>query len=86
MPRFVEVAKRSQIPASGAIAVEVEGRCLALVNLKKTAVLTKLAPCPKGTSLARKSSAPGTGRASTSRPAMSPGTQPWRTSQHTRCA
>ena len=35
MPRFVEVAKRSQIPASGAIwAVEVEGKCLALVNLK----------------------------------------------------
>ena len=34
MPRFVEVAKISQIPASGAIAVEVEGRCLALVNLK----------------------------------------------------
>src|ERR1700716_3018695 len=34
MPRFVEVAKRSQIPESGAIAVEVEGKCLALVNLK----------------------------------------------------
>jgi len=34
MPRFVEVAKRSQIPTSGAIAVEVEGKCLALVNLK----------------------------------------------------
>jgi 3-phenylpropionate/trans-cinnamate dioxygenase ferredoxin component len=34
MPRFVEVAKRSQIPASGAIAVEVEGKCLALVNLR----------------------------------------------------
>ena len=34
MPRFVEVAKRSQIPASGALAVEVEGKCLALVNLK----------------------------------------------------
>ncbi len=34
MPKFVEVAKRSQIPISGAIAVEVEGKCLALVNLK----------------------------------------------------
>jgi 3-phenylpropionate/trans-cinnamate dioxygenase ferredoxin component len=33
-PRFLEVAKRSQIPASGAIAVEVEGKCFALMNLK----------------------------------------------------
>lgn len=34
MPRFVEVAKRSQIPANGVMAVEVEGKCLALVHLK----------------------------------------------------
>jgi nitrite reductase/ring-hydroxylating ferredoxin subunit len=34
MPRFIEVAKRSQIPEGGAIGVEVEGKCLALVNLR----------------------------------------------------
>ena len=34
MPRFVEVAKNSQIPENGAIGVEVEGKRLALVNLK----------------------------------------------------
>jgi 3-phenylpropionate/trans-cinnamate dioxygenase ferredoxin component len=34
MPKFVEVAKRSQIPASGVMAVEVEEKCLALVHLK----------------------------------------------------
>ena len=34
MPRFVEVAKKSQIPENGAIGVEVEGKRLALVNLK----------------------------------------------------
>lgn len=33
MPRFVEVAKRSQIPEKGVIGVEVEGKTLALVNL-----------------------------------------------------
>lgn len=33
MPRFVEVAKKSQIPEGGAIGVEIEGRLLALVNL-----------------------------------------------------
>lgn len=31
--RFVEVAKRSQIPENGVIGVEVEGKTLALVNL-----------------------------------------------------
>jgi len=34
MPRFVQVAKKSQIPENGAIGVEVEGKRLALVNLK----------------------------------------------------
>jgi nitrite reductase/ring-hydroxylating ferredoxin subunit len=34
MPRFVEVAKRSQIPEGGAMGVEVEGKNLALVNVK----------------------------------------------------
>lgn len=33
MPRFVEVAKKSQIPENGVIGVEVEGKNLALVNL-----------------------------------------------------
>ncbi len=33
MPRFVEVAKKSQIPENGAIGVEVAGKRLALVNL-----------------------------------------------------
>lgn len=33
MGRFVEVAKKSEIPESGAIAVEVEGKRLALINL-----------------------------------------------------
>jgi hypothetical protein len=33
MPRFVEVAKKSQIPENGVIGVEVEGKALALVNL-----------------------------------------------------
>ncbi len=33
MPGFVEVAKKSQIPANGAIGVEVQGKRLALVNL-----------------------------------------------------
>jgi 3-phenylpropionate/trans-cinnamate dioxygenase ferredoxin component len=33
MGRFVEVAKRSEIPEAGAIAVEVEGKRLALINL-----------------------------------------------------
>jgi nitrite reductase/ring-hydroxylating ferredoxin subunit len=33
MPRFVEVAKKSQIPENGAIGVEVQGKRLALVNL-----------------------------------------------------
>jgi hypothetical protein len=34
MPRIVEVAKRSQIPECGAMGVAVEGKNLALVNLK----------------------------------------------------
>lgn len=34
MRRFVEVAKKSQIPENGAIGVEVEGKRLALINLK----------------------------------------------------
>lgn len=33
MSRFVQVAKKSQIPPDGVIGVEVEGRSLALVNL-----------------------------------------------------
>lgn len=33
MARFVEVAKKSQIPENGVIGVEVEGKTLALVNL-----------------------------------------------------
>ena len=33
MSRFVEVGKKSEIPATGAIAVEVEGKRLALINL-----------------------------------------------------
>jgi nitrite reductase/ring-hydroxylating ferredoxin subunit len=33
MPRFVEVAKKSQIPENGVIGVEVQGKALALVNL-----------------------------------------------------
>jgi hypothetical protein len=33
MPRFVEVAKRSQIPEGGAMGVEMEGKDLALVKL-----------------------------------------------------
>ncbi len=36
MPRFVEVAKSSQIPENGVIGVEVEGKTLALVNLGGT--------------------------------------------------
>lgn len=34
MSRFVEVAKRSQIPESGVVGVEIEGKQFALVNLK----------------------------------------------------
>ena len=34
MSRFVEVAKKSEIPEAGAIAVEVEGKRLALINLR----------------------------------------------------
>lgn len=34
MPRFVEVAKKSEIPETGVISVEVEGKRLALMNLK----------------------------------------------------
>lgn len=33
MSRFVQVAKKSQIPPNSAIGVEVEGKSLALVNL-----------------------------------------------------
>jgi len=33
MSRFVEVAKRSEIPEASAIGVEVEGKRLALINL-----------------------------------------------------
>ncbi len=33
MARFVQVARKSQIPENGAIGVEVEGRLLALINL-----------------------------------------------------
>src|SRR5437867_2409505 len=33
MRRFVEVAKKSDIPETGVIGVEVEGRRLALINL-----------------------------------------------------
>ena len=33
MRRFVEVAKKSQIPENGAIGVEAQGKRLALVNL-----------------------------------------------------
>lgn len=34
MAKFVEVAKKSQIPENGAIGVEVQGKRLALVNLE----------------------------------------------------
>ena len=34
MSRFVEVAKKSEIPEASAIAVEVEGKRLALINLR----------------------------------------------------
>ena len=34
MPRFVEVARTSQIPEGGVMGVEVEGKNLALVNLR----------------------------------------------------
>ena len=34
MLRFVEVAKKSGIPETGAISVQVEGKRLALVNIK----------------------------------------------------
>lgn len=34
MVRFVEAAKKSQIPENGAISVELEGKRLALINLK----------------------------------------------------
>lgn len=34
MPRFLEVAKKSQIPEGGVLGVEVEGKNLALVKLK----------------------------------------------------
>jgi nitrite reductase/ring-hydroxylating ferredoxin subunit len=33
MPKFVEVAKKSEIPENGAIGVEVQGKRLALVNI-----------------------------------------------------
>ena len=33
MPRFVEVAKKSQIPENGKVGIEVEGKHLALINL-----------------------------------------------------
>lgn len=33
MPRFVQVAKKAQVPANGVIGVQVEGKRLALVNL-----------------------------------------------------
>jgi nitrite reductase/ring-hydroxylating ferredoxin subunit len=33
MPKFVEVAKKSQIPVNGAIGVEAHGKSIALVNL-----------------------------------------------------
>ena len=34
MLRFVEVAKKSEIPENGAISVQVEGKRLALMNLR----------------------------------------------------
>ena len=34
MTRFVEVARRSEIPEAGAIAVEADGKRLALINLE----------------------------------------------------
>jgi hypothetical protein len=33
MSRFVEVAKKSEIPETGVIGVEVEGKRLALISL-----------------------------------------------------
>jgi len=33
MAKFVQVAKKSQVPENGVIAVRVEGRSLALINL-----------------------------------------------------
>jgi nitrite reductase/ring-hydroxylating ferredoxin subunit len=33
MPRFVQVATKSQIPENAAIGVQVEGKSLALINL-----------------------------------------------------
>lgn len=33
MARFVQVAKKSQIPLNGAIGVEIEGKTITLVNL-----------------------------------------------------
>jgi nitrite reductase/ring-hydroxylating ferredoxin subunit len=33
MAKFVQFAKKSQVPENGVIAVQVEGRSLALINL-----------------------------------------------------
>lgn len=67
MRRFVEVAKKSQVPEGGAIGEKIEGRLLGVVNLRGE-IYELEGPCPMGRSLARTSSVPGTGCASTSRP------------------
>lgn len=92
MPRFVEVAKKSEIPETGVIGVEVEGKRLALMNLKGEIYAIdddcphEGDPSPKGKSSARKSNVHGTRRTSTSRPAASPWTPRRNTSPRTACA
>jgi nitrite reductase/ring-hydroxylating ferredoxin subunit len=45
MARFIEVAKKSQIPEGGVISVEIEGKSLALVKLEG-AVYALADTCP----------------------------------------
>jgi nitrite reductase/ring-hydroxylating ferredoxin subunit len=45
MPRFIEVAKKSQIPENGVIGVEIDGKSLALVKLEG-AVYALADTCP----------------------------------------
>src|SRR5213592_1298161 len=92
MGTFVEVAKKSEIPDTGVIGVEVEGKRLALINLNGEIYAIdddcphEGGPLSEGQLAARKSNVPGTRRTSISRPAASRWTPRRKTSPRTECA
>lgn len=77
MPKFVQVATRSQIPENGVIGVQVEGKNLALINLNGEIYALddecphEAAPLSDGRIVGTRSSVPGIPRISISGPVAS---------------